>query len=282
MGQGVLMNIESAIKTLEANGLWHGHVSSCRALAAELTVTSVLSGHETKDIIRKAEAISRLGKNRHLKVLDAGASVGLWKRSASDAFGIERSLSSDAEEVPDGVIAIRRGAVVTVPEVPKEELGFYEDDPQLRELALRGSSCFGGWVSDHKECGACPLRGFCAETLKSRIIAEASAMTRELAASIAEAEAVAEAETVAEAVAEGVAEAEATESPQSLESGNSADWVVRILDAKDIMSVRKVHSPFTAHCSAECGKEIAAQSEGVSVAGHGFYHASCALRIFAS
>jgi len=272
------MSIESAITTLETQGLWHGHVTSCRALAEALSESSVLSGYETKDIIRKAENISRLGKTRHNRVLDAGARVGLWKRSEGDEFGIERSLSTSSEDVPEGVVVMRRGTFLEVPEVADDELGFYEGDPALRELALRDSSCFGGYTEGHKECGACPLRAFCAETLVSRIEAEAAVMERELADNLAALEAEAAEPEASPEGEEANPEVEGEEAtPASNIADMTSDEVVRILSA-DGCRAKKVKSPFSANCSADCGAEIAAGSEGVSVTGHGFYHAACALK----
>ena len=261
------MNIESAISTLASQGLHPVHLASCRALSEALSEAGAVTANEAGDIIRKAEGITRLGKTRHRKVLSAGVSVGLWKTS-EDELGIERTLPV-GDGVPGFIVAIRRGSRIEVPQLGKSELGFYEGDPELRELALASSSCFGGYVAGNKECGACPLRGFCAETLKSRISAEASVMARELAEAISRAEAEADtpADTPAEA-SEGVSE-----------SGPSADETVHLLSST--LKVKKVVSPFTAHCSADCGKEVVAGTEGVSVAGHGFYHPPCAASTFA-
>ena len=270
------MSIESAITALESGNHWKSTIASCRALAEALSESSVLSGYETKDIIRKAENISRLGKTRHNRVLDAGARVGLWKRSEGDEFGIERSLSTSSEDVPEGVVVMRRGTFLEVPEVADDELGFYEGDPALRELALRDSSCFGGYTEGHKECTSCPLRAFCAETLVSRIEAEAAVMERELADNLAALEAEAAEPEASPEVEESTPEGEEA-TPASNIADMTSDEVVRILSA-DGLRAKKVKSPFSANCSADCGAEIAAGSEGVSVTGHGFYHAACALK----
>lgn len=234
---------------------------------------------DAAEVIKTTEGITRLWGTRYDAIVVAGQTIGLWAVDsagglvASGQAPLATSAASASEEPAVEVTARRKGVGHTPPEVPAEEVGWYAGDQGLVALAVESTACFGGYQEGHRECGACPLRGFCFEATVARAAHEALALDNEFQAELAKAEKAALRAQAPAPVAEEAPEEAPGEAPEE-----APGEILQTL-ARAVYTAKIVVSPFRSFCSASCGKQIEAGETGISVTNHGFYHPNCALAL---